>query len=91
MFNIIPAFTSVSVDNATGRPREIRTDGQRLAVTGLESVRDETSAYPLDSGPRTVFVVRAAGRRFRLIHELDGRRWTIEDLGGHGAVLAPAA
>ena len=51
MFNIIPAFTSVSVDNATGRPREIRTDGQRLAVTGLESVRDETSAYPLDSGP----------------------------------------
>ena len=91
MFNLIPAFTSVSVDNATGRPREIRTDGQRLAVTGLESVRDETSAYPLDSGPRTVFVVYAAGRRFRLTHELDGRRWTIEDLDGHAGVLAPAA
>lgn len=91
MFNLIPTLTSVSVDNATGRPREIRTDGQRLAVTGLESVRDETSAYPPDAGPRTVFVVHAAGRRFRLIHELDARRWTIEELGGHGAVLAPAA
>ena len=81
MFNLIPAFTSVSVDTATGRPREIRPDGQRLAVTALESVRDETSAYSLQTGPRTVFVVHAAGRRFRLIHKLDDRRWTIEDLG----------
>ncbi len=91
MFNLIPVTTSVSVDGATGRPREIRTDGQRLPVTALESVRDETSAYPLASGPRTVFVVRAAGRRFRLIHLLDDRRWTIEDLSGRPAALASAA
>ncbi len=81
MFNLIPALTSVAVDTATGRPLEIRTDGQRLAVTALESVRDETSAYSLETGPRTVFVVHAAGRRYRLIHQLDDRRWTIEDLG----------
>lgn len=81
MFNLIPASTSVSVDTATGRPREIRTDGQRLAVTALESVRDETLAYSLQTGPRTVFVVHAAGRRYRLTHRLDDRRWTIEDLG----------
>ena len=90
MFNLLPAATSVSVDSATGRPREIRTHGQRMPITALESVRDETSAYPLESGPRTVFVVRAAERRFRLIHQLDDRRWTIEDLGGR-RVLAPAA
>lgn len=81
MFNLIPAFTTVSVDTATGRPREIRTDGQRLAVTALESVRDETSAYSMRTGPRTVFVVHAAGRRYRLTYRLDDRRWTIEDLG----------
>ena len=81
MFNLIPASTSVSVDAATGRPRAIRTDGQRLVVTALESVRDETSAYPLRTGPRTVFVVHAAGRRFRLTHRLSERRWDIEDLG----------
>ncbi len=81
MFSLIPASTYVSVDTATGRPREIRADGRRLAVTALESVRDETSAYSLQTGPRTVFVVHAAGRRYRLIHQLDDRRWTIEDLG----------
>jgi hypothetical protein len=90
VFNLIPAFTTVSVDATTGRPREIRTDGQRLSVTALESVRDETSAYPLRTGPRTVFVVHAAGRRFRLTHRLDDRRWDIEDLGTQ-PILAHAA
>ncbi len=90
MFNLIPALTSVAVDSATGRPREIRTDGRRLTVTGLESVRDETSAYSLQTGPRTVFVVHAAGRRYRLIHQLDDRRWVIEDLGTQ-PLLASAA
>jgi hypothetical protein len=91
VINLIPTATSVSVDSATGRPREIRTDGQRLPVTALESVRDETSAYPLDSGPRTVFVVRAADRRYRLIHRLDDRAWTIEELVRPPASLAHAA
>ena len=90
MFNLIPTFASVAVDAATGRPREIRTDGQRLTVTALESVRDETSAYSLQTGPRTVFVVRAAGRRFRLVHRVHDRRWSIEDLGTPPA-LAHAA
>jgi hypothetical protein len=90
VFSLIPSATSVSVDSTTGRPREIRADGRRLAVTALESVRDETSAYPLQTGPRTVFVVHAAGRRYRLIHQLDDRRWTIEDLGT-SPLLATAA
>lgn len=91
MINLIPATTSVSIDTATGRPREIRTNGQRLRVTALESVRDETSAYPLAAGPRTVFVVRAADRRYRLIHRLDDRSWTIEELARPSAGLAHAA
>ena len=91
MFNLIPAFTSVSVDSTTGRPREIRADGRRLPVTALESVRDETSAYSLATGPRTVFVVRAADRRYRLIHRLDVRSWTIEELGGPPTALTRAA
>jgi len=89
VFSLIPSATSVSVDPA-GRPREIRADGRRLAVTALESVRDETSAYSLQTGPRTVFVVHAAGRRYRLVHQLDDRCWTIEDLGTR-PLLANAA
>lgn len=90
MFNLLPSATSVAVDAATGRPREIKTDGRRLTVTALESVRDETSAYSLQTGPRTVFVVHAAGRRYRLTHQVDDRRWSIEDLGTQ-PLLANAA
>lgn len=81
---------SVLVDGV-GRPREIRTAGQRLAVTGLESVRDETAAYPLGSGPRTVFLVQASGRRYRLVHLLRDRRWTVEEVAAGHMGLASAA
>jgi hypothetical protein len=72
--------TSVAVERRTGRPVEIRDRGERLAVTALEAVRDETAAYALESGPRRVFVVRAQERRYRLIHLLSKGRWSVEEL-----------
>ena len=90
-FNADSLGVVVAVDGSTGRPLEIRADGERLAVTTLEAVRDETAAYPLDSGPRTVFTVRAQERRYRLIHLLRDRRWTIEELPVRTAGLARAA
>ncbi len=90
MFNLTAATDSVATD-AEGRPREIRTDGQRLAVTAVESVRDETAAYPVSTGPRTVVVVSAAGRRYRLVHLLRSRRWVIEELAAARTVLSRAA
>ena len=90
MFNLTASTSTVATDS-TGRPREIRTDGERLRVTGLESVRDETAAYPMETGPRTVFVVTAAGRRYKLVHLLRGRRWTVEPLGSGRPGLASAA
>ena len=91
MFNLNAIIPDVSVDGLTGRPREIRAEGQRMTVTALESVRDETAAYPVDSGPRTVFVVQAHERRYRLVHLLRDRRWTIEELGASSAGLSHAA
>jgi hypothetical protein len=91
MFNLNAMTPVVGVDAASGRPREIRADGQRLAVTALESVRDETAAYPIDAGPRTVFVVTAADRRYRLTHLLRDRRWTVEELASPQARLSRAA
>ena len=81
----------VSVDSATGRPREIRVGGERLTISALEGVRDETAAYPLESGPRTLFVVRAEGRRYRLVHLIRDRRWTLEQLDTHASGLSRAA
>lgn len=91
MFNLSAISSEVSVDSGTGRPREIRAAGQRLAVSALEAVRDETAAYPVKTGPRTVFVVRAGDRRFRLTHRLRTGSWTVEELGGHEASLSKAA
>ena len=90
MFNLTATTTAVATD-AAGRPREIRTDGQRLAVTALESVRDETAAYPVETGPRTVFVVSAAERRFRLVHLVRTRRWMVEELAATRSAFTHAA
>ncbi len=90
MFHFNATSLSVAVD-AAGRPREVRTTDERFSVTRLESVRDETAAYPLRSGPRRVFVVEASGRRYRLVHLLRDRRWTVEELASQVAGLAEAA
>ena len=88
------SFSSLSpavlVDSA-GRPREIRAAGERLPVSSLESVRDETAAYPLGTGPRTVFIVGASGRRYRLVHLLRDRRWTVEEVAARDGGLPAAA
>lgn len=90
MFNLSAATTTVATD-AAGRPREIRTDGQRLSVTALESIRDETAAYPVETGPRTVFVVSAAERRYRLVRSSRTRRWMVEEITSPRTALARAA
>lgn len=71
---------SVVVERRTGRPCQIRDRGERLEVTALETMRDETAAYALETGPRRVFVVSAGGRRYRLVHLLDAERWSVEQL-----------
>jgi hypothetical protein len=90
MFNLSAIATLVTVDGR-GRPREIRSGGERLSVTDLESVRVETSAYPVETGPRTVFVVRAGGRRYRLIHLARDRRWKVEPVAQPAPGLAHVA
>lgn len=80
----------VAVDGRSGRPLEIRADGERLVITALEAVRDETAAYPMGGGPRTVFVVRSRQRRYRLVHLLGEHRWTVEELPSLGGLTRAA-
>jgi len=70
----------VAVDGASGRPREIRAHGERLAVTALDAIRDETAAYPPQTGPRRVFLVRSHERRYRLVNLLRDGSWTVEEI-----------
>lgn len=82
---------SVAVDGASGRPREIRAHGQRRAVTALDAVRDETAAYPPQTGPRRVFLVRSHERRYRLVHLLRDGSWTVEELAATEGSFSSAA
>ncbi len=91
MFNLSISNSHVSVDGASGRPRAIRSNGEQIVLTSLDAVRDETAAYPLETGPRTVFIVRAQERRYRLVHLLRDGSWTVEELAPPTVGLADAA
>lgn len=86
-----PASAAVSMDAASGRPLEVRFRDEAWPVTSIDSVRDETAAYPVQSGPRTVFQVSSEGQRFRLVHLHRDQRWTVEPLEAIPAGLTLAA
>lgn len=80
MIRVAPVAVQVRTDWFDGRPREITWGGRRLPVTALRLVRDETSAYPVVVGPRTVFEVETPRARLTLTYRHRTRRWTIEGL-----------
>jgi hypothetical protein len=77
MITLPPVQVSVSCDPFTGRPRTVRAAGDQLDVLAVERVRDESKAYPVGEGPRTLFVVRTATARLRLSFRHRERRWAI--------------
>ena len=56
-------------------------------MTRLSAIRDERSAYPAITGPRTLFEVETPGVRLALTYLHRSKRWTIDGLDE----LAPAA
>jgi hypothetical protein len=80
MIRVEPVPVRVRTDWFDGRPREISWGDQRLAITSLALVRDETSAYSVAAGPRTVFEVDTSRARLALTFEHRTRRWTIDGL-----------
>ena len=64
-----------------GRVRRIFVElGRRLPVLDITAVRDETAAFPVITGPRTLFEVATSVARFTLSYRHRTRRWTIESL-----------
>jgi hypothetical protein len=80
MIRVEPVQVRVRADWFDGRPRELTWDGRRLPVLKVVGVRDETSAFPVITGPRTIFEVETAVARFTLAYRHRARRWTIEGL-----------
>jgi hypothetical protein len=63
-----------------GRPRSIRVADEELPVVRIDQVREESAAYPVALGPRTIFEVSTADARLRLAFEHRRRRWMLEGL-----------
>ena len=86
MVRVEPLEVRVRADWFDGRPREVTLDGRRQRVLEVLGVRDESSAYPVVTGPRTLFEVETADARMTLAFRHRSRKWTVE-----GVDLANAA
>ena len=80
MVRVAPVNVQVRTDWFSGTPREITWGDDHLLVTKLVAVRDESSAYPAITGPRTLFEVDTPTLRLALTYQHRSRRWTIEGL-----------
>jgi len=78
MVRVAPVTVQVRTDWFNGLPREITWGEERLPVTRLVAVRDERSAYPAITGPRTLFEVDTPMLRVALTFVHRSRRWTID-------------
>lgn len=91
MINVAPVQVSVTCDLFTGRPRTVRAAGDLMDVLEIERVRDESKAYPIAEGPRTLFVVRTGSARLRLAFGHRDRRWSVVGVDPMGDTLPAAA
>jgi hypothetical protein len=80
MIRLDPVPVRVRTDWLRGTPREISWGEQRLPVTRLVAVRDESAAFPQAVGPRTVFELQTPLARVTVSYRHWSRRWTIDGL-----------
>jgi hypothetical protein len=80
MIRVAPVSVEVRTDWFDGSPREVTWGDRRLPVTSVVAVRDESSAYPVVVGPRTVFEVDTPLARLTLSYRHRTRRWSIDGL-----------
>jgi hypothetical protein len=85
MVRVEPVEVSVRADWFDGRPREVTLNGRRLRVLEVVGVRNESAAFPVVTGPRTLFEVETADARLKLAFRHRSRRWTVEALEAHKA------
>jgi hypothetical protein len=80
MIRVEPVPVRVRTDWFDGRPRVISWGAERLRVTRLAAVRQETAAFQVEVGPRTIFEVETPRARLALVFGHRTRRWTIDAL-----------
>ncbi len=79
-----PVPVRVRTDWFSGRPREVTWGDERLRITRLHAVREEAAAYPVITGPRTLFEVDTRRVRLSLSYQHRSRRWTVTGMDDTG-------
>jgi hypothetical protein len=80
LVTITPLDVHVACDLFDGVPRGIRIGGDEQQILSVGRVREEVSAYPSATGPRTLFEVETPASRLRLAFHHRTRRWVIDAL-----------
>ena len=75
-----PVEVRVRTDWFSGRPREVTLGADRLPITRLAVIREEAAAYPVITGPRTLFEVETPRARLALTYQHRSKRWTVTAL-----------
>jgi hypothetical protein len=83
-----PVAVQVRTDWFSGRPREITWGDERLPITELTAVREEAAAYPVITGPRTLFEVETPRARLSLTYLHRSGRWTVTGMDEDQSRLA---
>ena len=78
MLRLEPTPVHVKTDWFDGRPREITWADERLPITSHTLVREERSAYPVETGPRSFFEVQTPRARFQLTYQHRLGSWVVE-------------
>lgn len=78
MIRIDPTTVQVRTDWFSGRPRVVTWRDETLPITRVSAVRHEDAAYPVVTGPRTLFEVTTPKSRLSLSYRHRSRRWTVE-------------
>lgn len=77
---ITPVPARVRWDRRHARPISVQMGDRQLIVRGLEAVRDETAAYPVERGPRITLLVETDAGQVSLVYDGRLRRWFVEAL-----------
>ena len=80
LIQVEPIEVHVRTNWFSGLPREITWGDERLPITRLTFVREERAAYPVVTGPRTLFEVDTPRARLSLSFQHRSRRWTVNGL-----------
>jgi len=80
MIRVEPTVVQVRTNWLDGRPTEVTWRDEVLPVTKVSAVRHEDAAYPVVTGPRTVFEVTTPRAKLSLSFRHRSRRWTVEAL-----------